>query len=65
MNDMVKMHTIRQVAKMTGLSEYFLRKSIRDGIIPVIQCGNRAKLSVSMTMDALGIKTTANADINK
>jgi len=64
MNEKEKLHTIRQVAKMTGISEYFLRKNIRDGNIKVIMCGNRAKLSISMLMGQLGITSTADAEQN-
>lgn len=53
MNETERLYRIREIAKKTGLSEYFLRKSIRDGTIPVIMCGNRAKLSITMLMDAL------------
>jgi len=45
--------TIRGIAKKTRLSECFLRKAIKDGKIPVVWCGNRAKLSITMLMDAL------------
>ena len=61
MNEKERLHTIRQVARMTGISEYYLRKNIRDGNIKVIMCGNRAKLSVSMLMGQLGITSTADA----
>jgi len=57
MNETERLYRVREIAKKTGLSEYFLRKHIRDGTIPVIMCGNRAKLSITMLMDA--IKTSA------
>ncbi len=50
--------TIRETARQTGLSEYFLRKSIKNGTIPVVMCGNRCKLNISMLMDALKAQTT-------
>ena len=53
MSEAEKTYTIREIARQTRLSEYFLRKSIKDGTIPVIMCGNRAKLTISMLMDAL------------
>lgn len=60
MNETERLHTIREIAKKTGMSEYSLRKFIQNGTIPVIMCGNRAKLSISMMMDALNLKSTAN-----
>ena len=42
--------------KKTGFSEYFIRKRIRDGTIPVVMCGNRAKMSISMLMNALNVR---------
>lgn len=62
MNETERLQTIRTIAKKTGVSEYILRKYIRDGKIPVIMCGNRAKLSISMLMDALKLTSTAIAD---
>ena len=52
--------TIRETARLTGVSEYFLRKNIKEGIIPVIMCGNRAKLTVSMLMEALKAQSVKN-----
>lgn len=57
MNENERMYRVRELAKITNLSEYFIRKCIRDGTVPVIMCGNRAKLSVSMLMDALKPQT--------
>jgi len=62
MNETERLHTIREIAKKTGISEYSLRKFIQNGTIPVLMCGNRAKLSISMVMDALKLTYTANAD---
>ncbi len=53
MNETERLYRVREIAKKTGLSEYFIRKSIKDGTVPVIWCGNRAKLSVQMLMDAI------------
>lgn len=53
MSETERLYRIRELPKLTGVSEYTIRKGIRDGIIPVIMCGNRAKLSISMLMDAL------------
>lgn len=53
MSEIPKFLTIRGIARETKISEYYLRKCIKDGTIPVIWCGNRAKLSIEMLMDAL------------
>ena len=53
MKEAEKTYTIREIARETRLSEYFLRRKIKDGTIPVIMCGNRAKLTISMLMDAI------------
>lgn len=57
MSEMDVLYRVRQITKKTGLSEYFIRKGIRDGTIPVIKCGNRAKLSIAMLMDAIKPQT--------
>lgn len=57
MNETERLYRVREIAKKTGLSEYFIRKQIKDGTIPVIWCGNRAKLSITMLMEALKAKS--------
>ena len=39
--EIAKFVSVKQAVKETGLSEFFIRRSIRAGIIPVIKCGNK------------------------
>ena len=38
--------SIRQVAKETGLSEFFLRSLVRTGKVPVIKSGNKYMINM-------------------
>lgn len=45
--------TINQAAKITGLSQYFIRQSVRDGSIPSIQCGTKYMIHTDKMLSAL------------
>jgi len=53
MNESTRYLTIRETARETGLSQYFLRKAVKENTLPYIMCGNRVKFNITMLMDAL------------
>lgn len=57
--------TIAQAAKVTGLSQYFIRQSVRDGSIPSIQCGSKYMIGTEKMLSALDkMLGTAYAESN-
>lgn len=39
-------HTIREAAKITGLSEYYIRQQVKAGVAPGVYSGNRFMVDV-------------------
>ena len=52
--------SISQTAKATGLSIYFLRNGVKEGIIPYITSGNKALINVPALLKTLEAKASAN-----
>lgn len=48
-----RMMTIREVAKTGILTEYTLRRLVKQGKIPHIMCGNRAMINYDRLVDML------------
>ena len=46
---------------VTGLSQSYLRKGVRDGWIPHVLCGNRVMINVPALLKLLGAIEEANA----
>ena len=53
-------HSIRESARLTGLSEYFLRQRQRAGFIPGIYSGKKFLVNVPSLMEQLN---TANEEV--
>ena len=45
--------TIRETARLTGLSDYSLRKAVKEGTIPFIMCGNRVRINYAMLIEQI------------
>lgn len=45
--------TVRQASRVTGLSERFLRRLVREGLCPGIYSGNRFLVDTEMLMQKL------------
>ena len=48
---------IADTARMTGLSQYYLRRGCRAGTVPHIRCGTVYKIDVSALLEKLGIES--------
>lgn len=47
--------SIEDAATLTGLSQYYLRRGVRNNEIPHIRCGTSYKINVPKLLDQLGV----------
>lgn len=47
--------SIEDTAAFTGLSQYYLRKGVRNNEVPHICCGTTYKVNVPKLLDQLGV----------
>lgn len=48
--------TIAEAARRSGLSAFFIRKQVREGVVPIVRCGRIYRLNYAAfmeTMDAI------------
>lgn len=66
LNDGVSPHwpTIREAAERGPLSEYALRKGIRDGWVPGIFVGNRFRVNYEKLLEILEAKSMNGIEAN-
>ena len=57
--------TIRQTARRMGMSEYELRKGVKEGRIPYIMSGNRVKINIAMLIDILNAESANRLNADK
>lgn len=46
-------HPIKQAVKITGLSEYFFRQSLKNGTLPHIRSGSKVLVNVPLLLAQL------------
>ena len=51
--EMSKYVSIKKMAQITGLSEFFIRKMVRNGSIPAIKCGNKYMINIDKSYEIL------------
>lgn len=55
----LRFQTIESAARSTGLSQYFLRRSVRDGSCPHIKSGSTYLINVPLLIEQLNEKSLA------
>lgn len=50
-------HSIRETAKLTGLSEYYLRQQQKEGAVPGIYSGKKFLVNVPSLLESLVAST--------
>ena len=60
----VQFQTIAATARMTGLSQYYLRNGCRDGVVPHIRCGTTYMVNVPLLLDQLNAQSLLQAQVN-
>lgn len=50
-------HSIRETAKLTGLSEYFIRQLFKAGAVPGIYSGKKFLVNVPSLLESLNAST--------
>lgn len=50
-------HSIRETARLTGLSEYFIRQKHKEGAVPGIYSGNKFLVNVPSLLESLNAST--------
>lgn len=48
-----RFQTFAETSRTTGLSQYFLRRGCKDGIIPYIKSGNRVLINVPLLIEQM------------
>ena len=54
----VPFQTIRNTARLTGLSAYYLRAGCKDGSVPHIMVGSEYRINVPQLLDKLNAEST-------
>lgn len=53
--------TIADAARTTGLSQFFLRKSCKDGSCPHVKSGSTYMVNVPLLIEQLNAKSVSNS----
>ena len=57
--------SIRNCVPVTGLSERYLRRLLRDGELPHIMSGSRVLVNVHQLLELMDKKTTTKAELEQ
>lgn len=57
--------SITQTARNTGLSEYYLRKGIRDGRVPAIMSGSKYLVNVPALLEILNQESHLESNVEE